>query len=64
LYQQLKTSDMEKIITSFNYPPIPLRIYDWSAIREGYEPGDLIGYGETEEAAIDSLKRQEEETTE
>jgi len=51
---------MEKIITSFDFPPIPRRDYDWSAIREDYDEGDLIGYGETEQKAIDDLIMQEE----
>jgi hypothetical protein len=49
------------MITSFDYPPIPIRSYDWSAIREYYEPGDLIGHGATEQEAIDNLKQQEDE---
>lgn len=52
---------MDKIITNYDYPPIPIRIYDWSAIREDYEPGDLIGTGRTEQDAIDDLVRQENE---
>ncbi len=52
---------MNKIITSYDYPPILIRDYDWSAIREDYEPGDLIGIGITEQDAIDDLVRQENE---
>ena len=52
---------MDKIITSYDYPPIPIRNYDWSAIREDYEPGDLVGTGRTEQDAIDDLVRQENE---
>ena len=52
---------MDKIITSFDYPPIPDRRFDWSAIRESYDEGDLIGYGKTEQEAIDDLKEQESE---
>jgi len=52
---------MDKIITSYDYPPIPIRDYDWSAIRDDYEPGDLIGTGRTEQDAIDDLVRQENE---
>ena len=44
-----------KIITSHDYPPIPIRDYDWSAIREDYEPGDPIGTGRTEQDAINDL---------
>jgi hypothetical protein len=50
---------MNKIITSHEYPPIPIRCYDWSAIREDYDAGDLIGYGRTEQEAINDLKQQE-----
>ena len=49
------------IITSFDYPPIPIREYDWSAIRDYYDAGDPIGYGRTEQEAIDNLKEQEDE---
>lgn len=48
-----------KIITNFDYPPIPIRKYDWSAYRDGYDEGDLIGYGETEQEAIYDLLIQE-----
>lgn len=44
-----------KIVTTFNYPPIPIRNYDWSAIREHYDEGDPIGYGTTEQEAIQDL---------
>ena len=46
---------MSKIITNFEYPPIPLRCCDWSAVREGYEQGDPIGVGATELEAIQDL---------
>ena len=58
----IKNKIMSKIITSYDYPPIPIRDYDWSAIREDYEPGDLIGTGRTEQDAIDDLVRQENES--
>jgi len=51
---------MKNIITQPIFPPIPIRKYDWSAYREGYEEGDLIGYGETKKEAIDDLLEQEE----
>lgn len=50
-----------KIVTSHNRPPIPDREYDWSAVTDDYEPGDPIGNGETEEAAILNLIGQLEE---
>ncbi len=51
---------MRKIITSHDCPPIPVRDYDWSASREDWDEGDLIGYGKTEQEAIDDLLEQEE----
>lgn len=50
-----------KIETEHVYPPIPERCFDWSAVREGYEPGDLIGRGPTEAKAIADLLEQEHE---
>lgn len=41
-----------KLITTYNPPPIPIRHFDWTCIDENYEGGDIIGTGETEEAAI------------
>lgn len=49
------------IQTHYQPPPIPFRCYDWSAVKEGYEPGDPIGYGKTEQAAIDALNEQEKQ---
>ena len=48
-----------KIITRHEYPPIPIRDYDWSAIRQDYEPGDPIGHGKTEQDAIKDLLEAE-----
>ena len=50
---------MKGIKTTHEFPPIPIRDYDWSAIRKGYDEGDLIGYGRTEQDAINDLLRQE-----
>ncbi len=60
----------DKIITSFDPKPIPMRQFDWSAVRDGYDGGDAwcggdvhgdpIGYGRTEEAAIADLLEQED----
>lgn len=51
---------MRQIITSYECPPIPTRDYDWSAAREDWDEGDCIGYGRTEQDAIDDLIEQEE----
>lgn len=48
-----------KIITTFVYPPIPVRCCDWQAHFDGDEPNDdgqmLVGRGATEQEAIDDL---------
>lgn len=47
-----------KIVTSFVYPPIPLRQFDWCATLDGYEPGEPYGEGATEEdAKLDLLSQ-------
>ena len=48
------------IKTTFIYPPIPSRKYDWEASREDWDLDDPIGYGETEQQAINDLKEKEE----
>lgn len=53
--------DKPKIITSNVYPPIPNRQFDWSAVRDGYEPGALIGWGTTEAQAIEDLLAAEDD---
>ncbi len=50
-----------KIITEHIYPPIPNRNYDWSAVTDSYDEGEPIGYGKTEQEAIEDLKQQLEE---
>jgi hypothetical protein len=42
------------------FPPIPDRSCDFRATREGYEPGDPMGWGCTEAAARADLLAQEE----
>ena len=49
-----------KIITAFVYPPIPIRRYDWNAVREDYDEGDPVGWGATEQEAINELLEMEE----
>lgn len=49
------------ILTEYLYPPIPIRQFDWSAIDDDTysgDPADPIGYGATEQAAIDNLLQQ------
>jgi hypothetical protein len=47
------------IVTDFINPPISLRCFDFCAYdRNTYEPGGLIGYGRTKEAAVCDLLTQ------
>lgn len=61
-----------KINTNYWAKPIPVRSFDWSATFDGYDPGepdgeggysggDTIGYGATEQDAVDDLLSQNEE---
>jgi hypothetical protein len=49
-----------KVRTEHVYPPIPVREWDWSAVDDNtYDgPGNPIGWGRTEQAAIDDLVEQ------
>lgn len=51
------------IVTTYVYPPIPDRRYDWCAVDDDtYDgPGSLIGRGATKEEAIADLLEQMEE---
>lgn len=45
--------------TSHDFPPIPVREFDWSAIdADNYDEGSPIGRGSTEAEAIADLKQQ------
>ena len=50
----------QRIVVTHECPPIAVRSYDYMATREGYEPGDAIGHGETAEKATAELLEQEE----
>ena len=50
-----------KVRTENIFPPIPVRAFDWSATFEDYEPGCPIGYGASEQDAIDDLMEQWED---
>lgn len=50
---------MTKIVTAYDPPPIPTNKFDWQAIDDNsYEPGCPIGFGATEEEAIEDLLKQ------
>lgn len=53
-----------KIHTSYDRPPIPVRDMDWSAVtndydadcdQDGFHSSHPVGYGATEQVAIDDL---------
>ena len=44
-----------KIVTWFEYPPIPVRNFDWCACYDGEEENGGYGYGRTEQEAIADL---------
>lgn len=48
-----------KVIVSHNYPPIPVREFDYVAYYEGQEESGHYGYGASERAAILDLHAQE-----
>jgi hypothetical protein len=48
-------SETPKIIAWFEYPPIPVRQFDWGAYYEGHEESGPYGWGATEAEAINDL---------
>ena len=52
---------MRRIVISYDHPPIPVRDHDYSAVLEGYEPGDPVGRGATAQRAVGELMDQLEE---
>ena len=56
---RLVTGHGEPIRVVYDRKPIPTKRFDWSAVREGYDIGDPVGFGPTAEEAIADLKREE-----
>ena len=46
---------MRKIVTTCDFPPIPIREFDWCAFYEGDEESGPRGYGATEAEAIEDF---------
>lgn len=44
-----------KIRTDYWAKPMPVRQFDWSAVFDSYDDGDPVGYGATEQEAINDL---------
>ena len=47
---------MNRIVTQYVYPPIPIRTHDWCACIEGHEEDGPYGWGATEAEAIADLR--------
>lgn len=60
----VRTREVIHLSTSFDYPPIPLRVFDWSAIDDSTYGGigSCIGRGDSELTAINDLLDQLEES--
>lgn len=48
------------IIVTHEPPPIPMRRFDYCAVRGDWDLGDPMGFGATEEEAIADLLAEEE----
>lgn len=56
---------MSKIITHHEFPPIPIRAFDWCAYHESeVEQSEYYGWGPTEAEAIADLARLDQERAE
>jgi hypothetical protein len=59
---------MTVICTRHVFPPIPLRDYDWCAWDEQHNPGaeypHMVGWGKTQDDAIEDLLRLLDEQAE
>lgn len=55
-----RLTELPRIVTDYWRKPIGVRTHDWSATFDGYEPGDPVGYGETEDEAKNDLMEQME----
>ena len=44
-----------KIVTHHEFPPIPVRSFDWTAHYDGFEEAGPYGYGKTEAEAVNDL---------
>lgn len=43
------------ILTTFVNPPLPINNFDWEAVYQDSNEGDPIGYGSTQDEAIEDL---------
>ena len=54
----------ENVVTRYIYPPIPIREFDWVALREDHDEFGPFGWGKTEQEAIEDLLEIESEAWE
>jgi hypothetical protein len=54
------TINGRKVIVEYVNPSIPLRQFDFVAVFQDYEPGDVQGYGATKVEAVADLKERAE----
>lgn len=50
-----------KVITTFVFPPIPDRRFDWQAVEAGTEESGPVGNGRTEAEALADLAQHFDE---
>lgn len=50
-----------EIDTAQMNPAVPIRRFDWVASKANYDLGDKLGFGKTEQDAIDDLFEQLEQ---
>ena len=52
---------MSRIKIDYLHPPIPIRSFDYCALREGYDCGDSLGFGVSAlDAPVDLLTQESE----
>jgi hypothetical protein len=49
-----------KIVFSLEYPPIPIRSFDWCCYEYGADESDSFGWGATKQEALFDLKNNSE----
>ena len=57
----MSLNNIREVKTRFVYPPVPSRAFDWSAKYEDDDERGPVGWGATEQAAIDDLRAQDDE---
>jgi hypothetical protein len=55
---KLVNGQLRRICTEYVNPPAPLRSFDWAAWVDGREESGPIGWGATEQRAVEDLMEQ------